>query len=299
MKKWVLTSVIMIAMSGWSMIAESTPPEVALSHQILIIESGSVRVKLPDRSDFTEFTSTSRLPSGASIDIENSSPFKVLCRDFDIIENNTSCPQFPEPLLVVDLGNLDEIPPWPLPTPPPGDRDPLRDSKYEQVLERLQGKIDLHKNPVLKGIACHLYVEAKSYKDAKTCCYQALESFPDNKEVQTFTRYQLALIALKQGKRRQSIQHAQKALNTYQQLPESREKFRKSVDHFLKLAENTKNREESLAFAQHHLALLYYYVFEKTEEAIQQAREALNLYQHLGISEMEKDVQKLLNIMTN
>ncbi len=298
MKKWVLKSVI-IAMLGGCISAESTPPEVGLSHQILIVESGSVRVKFPDAKDFIGVTSTRLLPSGASIDSEHSSPFKVLCRDFDIIENNTSCPQIPEPLFVVDMGDSDEAPPWPLPTPPAGDKDPLQDSKYEQVLEKLQGKIDLHKNPVLKGIACHLYVEAKSYKDAKTCCYQALESFPDNREVQTFTRYQLALIALKQGKRAQSIQQAQKALNTYQQLPESKEKFQKSVDHFLKIAENAKNEEKSRAFAQHHLALLYYYVFEKTEEAIQQARKALSLYQQLGMSEMEKDAQKFLNTMTN
>jgi hypothetical protein len=104
---------------------------------------------------------------------------------------------------------------------------------------------------------------------------------------------------MKQQKYKQSVQQAQEALELYQRLEKSGEKFRKAEKYFQDLLEDTTEDQKVRVFALHHLAFLDYYVFEKPDKAFQYAQEALESYQRQKEPKLLEQMEELIETIKN
>ncbi|GAK60188.1 hypothetical protein U27_00079 [Candidatus Vecturithrix granuli] len=303
MKTRLLCALLIVVAFGWGELAYgSAPPKVILSEPILIIETGSVRLKFPGADEYTEVSSSRMLPAGTMVDIENSSAFHVLCPDWSVLTvpsatgaEITGCPQAPPDWeLMVQAPS----PPWPV-NPLFPTRAPLKRS-YQDIIQQIQSAPLLDNDPVVKLLACHLYRETEQYAQATSCCneiWKLSENIRDNYQ-KSVLRYQAALFLWTLDQRVDSINLVQEVFAHYQppanfQRERPYEEFADVRQYFKKLALQTAEREQQ-AYAHHHAALLDHYVFEQRDDACEHARKALALYQQSGLSTMAEQIRPFL-----
>lgn len=303
MKIRLLWALLVVIGFEWSDLAYgSASPKVILSDPILIIETGSVRLKFPGADEYTEVSSSRMLPAGTMVDIEHSSAFHVLCPDWSVLTvpsatgaDITGCPQAPPDWeLMVQAPS----PPWPV-SPLSPTRAPL-ESSYQEIIQQITSVPLLDKDPVVKLLACHLYREIEQYAQAASCCdavWELSENIGDNHQ-KSVLRYQAALLLGTLGKQIDSINLVQEVFARYQtpanfQSERPYEEFADVHEYFKKLALQSADREQQ-AYAHHHAALLDHYVFEQRDDACEHARKALALYKQSGLSIMAEQIRPFL-----
>ena len=299
----LLCSLLVVVCIGWGdCVHGSASPKVILSEPILIIETGSVRLKFPNADEYTEVSSSRMLPSGTMIDTENSSAFHVLCPDWSVVTfpsatgaEITGCPDVsPDWELMVEAPR----PPWPL-GPLSPTRSPLEKS-YEEIIQQIISAPFLDNDPVAKLLVCHLYRESEQDDQVTSCCaevWKLSENIRDNHQ-KSVLRYQTALFLWTLDKRADSINLVQEVFAHYQapanfQRERPYEEFVDVKAYFKELVLQTTDREQQ-AYAHHHLAFLDHYVFEQHDDAREHARKALAFYQQTGLSTMAEQIRQFL-----
>lgn len=268
--------------------------DVVLSDPVLIVESGTVCLNSDDKQESC-FASTHAIPHDSKIVMPQDEPhaeFKILCPDFSIQSDPSSCHNVSEmsyqKVVQVPKGGIGD----PIILPPTkGEQD-----AYHSAIQYLEQEVSETHDLYIKGLLCDLYVEAGRYKDANTCYHQRLEGLQDKNDMkpeQAYTLYQLALVSWKMGRYPLSLEQAREALDTYHTLEDASQGFQGVKQYFQQAYQETEEASVQ-TFIQHHLMLLAYYVFEEQERALEHAQRILTYYRESGQKEMETLVMQFM-----